>query len=198
MFSSKSYDYVITLKRSSTYHFIDWVSQLLLLIAVISFFMLFYTVYQSGQLSHIMENKNQLILVLIVVFIFFIWFRNRTKSAAHEIPYYYLAIAAAAAGWYFYSGNWKLTALYFVVALLEKPVKVLPEIAFDENEIVFNSFPKKTYSWKELNNVVVKDGIVTIDFKNNTLIQKETDADISAEDEKEFNNFCHLQLTANS
>ena len=53
---------------------------------------------------------------------------------------------------------------------------------------------QKTFDWNEVNNVILKDGLLTIDFKNNKLFQQlilNSDEDIS---EKEFNDFCKLQL----
>jgi hypothetical protein len=49
-------------------------------------------------------------------------------------------------------------------------------------------------SWDEVNNVILKDGLLTIDFKNNKLFQHiilNSEEDIS---EKEFNEFCRQQL----
>ena len=53
---------------------------------------------------------------------------------------------------------------------------------------------QKDVAWEEVNNVILKDGLLTIDFKNNKLFQHiilNSDEDIS---EKEFNEFCKEQL----
>lgn len=53
---------------------------------------------------------------------------------------------------------------------------------------------QKDVTWDEVNNVILKDGLLTIDFKNNKLFQHiilNSDEDIS---EKEFNEFCREQL----
>ena len=81
-----------------------------------------------------------------------------------------------------------------MAAALEKQVKFPVEIAFDDNEIVRNSFPKKYYYWNELNNVVIKDGMLTIDLKNNQLIQKEIEDSGSVKTEKDFNEYCRERL----
>ncbi|OYY22402.1 MAG: hypothetical protein B7Y69_06810, partial [Sphingobacteriia bacterium 35-40-8] len=57
-----------------------------------------------------------------------------------------------------------------------------------------NSFPKKHILWEELNNVVIKDGLLTIDFKNNKLLQKEIQSGSNAKDEQDFNEFCRNKL----
>lgn len=53
---------------------------------------------------------------------------------------------------------------------------------------------QKEMTWDEVNNVILKDGLLTIDFKNNKLFQHiimNSEEDIS---EKEFNEFCRQQL----
>ena len=53
---------------------------------------------------------------------------------------------------------------------------------------------QREVNWDEVNNVILKDGLLTIDFKNNKLFQHiilNSDEDIS---EKEFNEFCNQQL----
>jgi len=92
--------------------------------------------------------------------------------------------------------NWFL--LFFIVmALLEKMALTPEEIGFSDEEIVFSGMMKKTIRWNELNNVILKDGIISIDFNNNKLIQKETDdGDDEDEDasEEEFNLYCAERL----
>ena len=55
--------------------------------------------------------------------------------------------------------------------------------------VIIPSFFKRIVQWNELNNVILKDGIITIDYKNDHLFQ----ASIKEEepvDEMEFNSFC--------
>ena len=55
--------------------------------------------------------------------------------------------------------------------------------------VIIPSFFKRIIQWNELNNVILKDGIITIDYKNDHLFQ----ASIKEEepvDEMEFNSFC--------
>jgi hypothetical protein len=48
--------------------------------------------------------------------------------------------------------------------------------------------------WGEINNALIKDGLITIDQKNNKLFQKEIDSGVSLHVEKEFNDFCRQQI----
>jgi hypothetical protein len=88
--------------------------------------------------------------------------------------------------------------VYVIAAVIEKQVKFPREIAFDETEVVFNTFPRKHYQWNELSNVVLKDGLLTLDFKNNKLLQKEIDSQTTPQLEKEFNEFCKSMITTDS
>ena len=87
---------------------------------------------------------------------------------------------------------------FLAMALLEKFALMPEEIGFGEKEIVFSGLWAKKISWSDLNNVIWKDGIITIDYKNNTLIQRETDDDEDEGDydatEEEFNDYCEEQL----
>jgi hypothetical protein len=72
------------------------------------------------------------------------------------------------------------------------------ELGFSEKGIVFRSVFSKNIQWSELNNALIKDGILTLDYKNNKLFQAETDDDEDNEEydvgEDEFNEFCRAQL----
>lgn len=65
------------------------------------------------------------------------------------------------------------------------------KIIFSLEKILYPSFPNKTYLWNEVNNVMLKDNVLTIDLKNNKLIQAVIDKSSADEiDEKAFNEFC--------
>ena len=75
------------------------------------------------------------------------------------------------------------------IAALQKPI-----VSISESQVIYPSFPRKKIDWQELSNLMLKDGLLTIDFKNNKIIQQQI-ADISSTiDEKEFNDFCRQQL----
>lgn len=65
-----------------------------------------------------------------------------------------------------------------------------------EEEINYPSLPQRRITWNELNNVILKDGLLTIDFKNNRFIQQFIDESKTSVIEKEFNDFCSRQLKA--
>lgn len=63
-----------------------------------------------------------------------------------------------------------------------------------KKHISYPSFPKKNLAWAELNNIVLKDGLLTIDLKNNRFIQQPIDEMKTSVNEAEFNDFCREQL----
>ncbi|MEY3687901.1 MAG: hypothetical protein RIR84_742, partial [Bacteroidota bacterium] len=74
------------------------------------------------------------------------------------------------------------------------------EIGFSDQQIVRKGITTKTYAWSELNNVMIKDDLLTMDFKNNTLLQAYTDDEDDEEydvEDEEFNEYCKRQLTVN-
>jgi hypothetical protein len=67
-----------------------------------------------------------------------------------------------------------------------------------KQNILYPSIPKKKIQWAELNNIVLKDNILTIDLTNNKLIQYYTDQSSIQINEQEFNDFCTRQLAFES
>jgi hypothetical protein len=71
------------------------------------------------------------------------------------------------------------------------------EIGFAADHIRIGGWWPKRIPWSALKNVVLKDGLITIDYADNRLFQRETD-DLDDEEydgtEDEFNVFCRRQL----
>jgi hypothetical protein len=65
---------------------------------------------------------------------------------------------------------------------------------FTKYNIERKAFPYKKYSWADIENVILKDGILTIDFKDNKLIQAEVDPSTPI-DEAQFNSFSLTNLS---
>jgi hypothetical protein len=87
--------------------------------------------------------------------------------------------------------------LFILAGFFEKKMIQNKEIGFSHKEIMINGFFKKRINWEELNQVIIKDDIITIDFKNNKLIQSETDDEEDDDYEvgdDEFNTFCRNRI----
>jgi len=72
-------------------------------------------------------------------------------------------------------------------------IKISRVYVSDQN-ISYHFFLKKTIRWNQLNNLILKDGLLSIDFKNNKLIQLTIDESKNVINEQEFNDFCRQQL----
>ena len=53
---------------------------------------------------------------------------------------------------------------------------------------------KKSVSWDQLSNVMLKDGLLTIDYRSNKIMQAEIVDLAGMINEKDFNEFCSQRL----
>ena len=173
---------------------VDLISRLMLFLAIAAFgFTLVNVISING------FGKNAIIILAFITGIIGWWAYCYNRQKKGIMPFYRFGLLIATCGWIYLGGgiNW-IVIIYFFAVISEKQVKFPQEVAFDEKEIVFNTLPKKYYYWSNITNVVLKDGILTIDFKNNKLIQKEIETQTSVKEEQEFNEFCFTMLKAQS
>jgi len=180
------YDYIVVCKRPN-YKLIDGISQLMLLLSMISF--------ASSVESPATGIKSVVLSSLIVGITGWLIYSYYTQRKG-GIAFYRIGLIMGCIGWALQDGWQWMALVFFLASLLEKQVKFPVEIAFDNNEIVVNSLPKKYYYWNELSNAVIKDGILTLDMKTNKFIQKEIEDSGSAILEKDFNEFCRERIDA--
>ncbi|MEP6675922.1 MAG: hypothetical protein ABJA78_12230 [Ferruginibacter sp.] len=96
--------------------------------------------------------------------------------------------------WILYQYYWVVPILLLVVIM--NTIAGLPSVVyFFTDKIEFPSVPKKIIQWEELSNVVLKDQLLSIDFKNDRLLQAEID-DANSIDESAFNDFAKGHLAA--
>ena len=115
-----------------------------------------------------------------------------SKKALPE--FWHRSIFCVCAVVWYKEGFWWITIMLFVFILLDFITHRKLVVDVTEKKIIVPYVMQKTVDWDEVNNVILKDGLLTIDFKNNKLFQQlilNSDEDIS---EKEFNDFCKLQL----
>ena len=188
----KTYEFIVVLKKSSS-KIIDTISLLMLTFSMAVFAYEFSVRFKMAN-NHINANNG---LMLIWIFGILGWlFYCRSLQKRGLEAHYRFALLLAAWGWFMNPTAAWTSIIFLIAAVLEKPVKITPEYAFDEDGIVFNSFPQKKYDWSELNNAKLNAGMLTLDFKNNKLIQKEVNDDVPLSVEKEFNAYCGLQIKA--
>ena len=141
-------------------------------------------------------SKPVIPLIAGIGFIFFLLLWNVFKWKAGKPVYFSKAMLIAAIVWTRMPYWQWLVFVFAILAFLEHQAKYTLEIGFSSNEIVFNSLFKKRFQWSDLSNVVLKDGLVTVDFKNNRLFQKEIDEGEQEASEEEFNQWCRQQVVA--
>jgi len=126
-----------------------------------------------------------------------ITWRLRLRMQAGRVRHRYLLLLAAM-GWMFFTPAPWVGALFLLLTFLEFQAKRPLEIGFDRDRVVINSLFKQQFDWTAFDNIVLKDGLLTLDFKSNRLIQREVaddDEDDDA-DEDEFNAYCRERIAA--
>jgi len=129
-------------------------------------------------------------MATIAIFSAFIAFYSRYRSERSPLTGAFFVLSLA----WILADYWVVGVLNFLFMILHIAALQKPIVSVRENQVIYPSFPRKKIDWQELSNLIIKDGLLTIDFKNNKIIQQQI-ADISSTiDEKEFNDFCRQQL----
>ena len=114
----------------------------------------------------------------------------------HQQYLYAVAYAAIAIAWIKWEIYWMAILViiaYILYILSRRPLTV----SVTEEHIHYPSFPSRTIEWKDLSQVIMKDGLLTIDFRNNKMIQQMTE-NVSSKEEQEFNEFCRRIMAEQS
>jgi hypothetical protein len=184
------YDFVVTLKHSN-YKIYNIISVLICAMTIAAeIFALLNSLFFD-------YNWLNILLMLVIVFVIVSALINQNKK--ENIVTFKWALYASAFLWLLYPLHIVFIAISFIVAaLLEWQIKFPQEVGFSKEAITFNTFPFKNYTWQQLKNVMLKDNMLTLDFANNKIIQKETETDVLRETETEFNEFCKQQIGSGS
>lgn len=178
------YNYVVTIKNAQT-RFIDALGFLLSVVSLL----FFVREMIGGQDISFAYLLGSLFIIALVAYNLYQSFRNNRKV------YYSRALLIAALVWMkmpFY--QW-LSLVFIALAFLEYQAKYSIEIGFSDQEIVVNTLFKKRYTWADFNYVILKDGILTLDFTSNKVMQREVEDDEEDDaDEDEFNQWCEEKL----
>jgi hypothetical protein len=107
-----------------------------------------------------------------------------------QSPLLETSLFAAAFIWLYFGNTWMgiLIVLFAIIGFIanKKPV-----IIFSKEGIHYPSFPTKFYLWAEVAHAIFKDDILTIDLKNNKLLQFNIEKKIAnAIDSNNFNKYC--------
>jgi len=100
--------------------------------------------------------------------------------------------------------TWLIHSFYILFALLlllhflfKISLRTLRLVVAPEG-IRYPSFPAKMIPWSQIENLIVKDDLLTIDTKKNTLIQQliEPNSFIDSQELEAFNTYCQQQIKA--
>lgn len=179
------YQYVVVLKNQHT-RYINILGFLLGLLSIVFF------------VKELLEpGQTGFVYLIGVLFIAGVLAWNVYHSVHKgEKVYYSRALLIAALVWMKMPYYQWVSFVFIILALLEYQAKYSVEIGFSDNEIKFNTLFKKKYRWKDFTNIILKDGLLTLDFANNKILQREIedDDDDDDADEKEFNEYCQKRL----
>jgi hypothetical protein len=182
------YQYVVILKKNSE-RATDLLSILLVFLSGGSFLL---TALRSPH-----SNRTYFLVSIALILWAGLTFNllSKRKDRGIRVRYRYLLILAAI-GWVGTTSVPWIGLFFFVAAFLEYQTKRPLEIGFHYDRIVINTLIRQRHDWSAFNNIVLKDGLLTLDFKNNRLMQKEIadDEDEDDADEEEFNTWCRDQL----
>ncbi|MEI9959464.1 MAG: hypothetical protein WDM90_24805 [Ferruginibacter sp.] len=166
-----------------------------------SFFWFLYFLHLIAAFVIVINTKdkfqNNCAIAAIVVFIVLIALYYLLKN---KISLYYFQLAVFAVMILFWLLQMAWLAAIIMLAIIAFSFFVLKRkstaIFNKETVAIVRSLLKKTYQWKDIENVVLKDNLLSIDLKNNHLIQVEIAAESYSVDETSFNQFCSQLLSS--
>lgn len=179
-------DYVFTLPNTKA-KFYDTMGWLLIIIHLTAFSTLAYYESYSARRWYALLG-----VFLIAIPLVFEWFfrKPHQKSTALQS-----ALTSGSLVWILFLHYYTIGFISLVLVLFYYIARRDLKVLVNNEEIEYPSFPPKKIKWAELNNIILKDGMLTIDFKNNKLIQQMID-DTNRVDEHLFNQYCHERLAA--
>jgi len=82
-------------------------------------------------------------------------------------------------------------AILIIYGLIVKKLYKEPVVNVNTEGVIFKKmFANPVHAWDEFNNIILKDNLLTLDFKNNKLLQLTIVENETMVDEGSFNHFC--------
>ena len=184
------YDYVVTLKNERK-KYVDFIS---ILICILSF-LFFIKAFISAGFTDFIFLVAAILIAIIAGYNIYATYKHPAITR-----FYSRALMIAGLAWLVVpvtALKW-LSVPIIILSLVEKFSKANLEIGLDSNNVVINTLFKRRYNWSDFSNIVLKDNILTLDFKNNKVIQQETIDEPGDADEDEFNAWCREKLNGAS
>lgn len=165
--------------KQKFYNNIAWI--FLFLNFAVFIFLTFYDTYHYQALAFI---------VALALYVLMRWYLFRKAKVSQLIDEFVFFIPAA--GW-FGLHSYVIAIGCIIMGILYKLSLQKLQLVFTRTQIMKMNFPKKEFDWNEFNNVILKDRILTLDFKNNKLLQAEIEESQEI-NEVAFNSFAQSHL----
>ena len=153
----------------------------LLLNVSIFAFLLFYDAYRAVALSSILA------LAL------YISLRGYVSKKQNPGPFFDEFVFFIPAMCWFGLHSYILMIVLILMGFLYRFTMQQIKFVFTSKVVMKTNFPKRVFDWNLFSNVILKDNILTLDFKNNKLIQSEIETQ-QAFNEIEFNEFAQSKI----
>ena len=173
----QTYDIAIPNERLKTYRLITFI------ILSLNFFGFGFVFLKTvGTISYLS------ILLLIINAVPWSYYLLNKKHLKY--PLLDITFVASACMW-FYIGNIWMAVFLILFIVIGFFANKKPVIHFSETEIIYPAFPPKKYVWADVVQVLWKDDILSIDLKDNKLLQFNIDKGFAEGfDVEGFNGFC--------
>ena len=128
------------------------------------------------------------IAVSIILFTMAVWVNKLFVQFRVNIS---LLLCIAAVILFIATGSLPFAAVLAVYSLAFKKLYVKPIVKVNIKGVSIKKlFGSPIHSWGEFNNIILKDNLLTLDFKNNKLLQLTLVENEDSVDENNFNTFC--------
>lgn len=154
---------------------------MLLLNLIIFTFLLFYDAYHAVAVTSIMA---------LALYVLLRWYVFKKYNSNHFFDEFVFFIPAMC---WFGLHNYILMLVLILMGFLYRFSLQKLKFVFTAEKVIKINFPKREFDWNLFSNVVLKDNILTLDFKDNKLIQAEIEKSQNL-NEKQFNLFAQSQL----
>ena len=180
----KKYKIVLQNKKEKIYSIISW------LIIFLNFLAFIYLGIAkiTEQIKYPLFGAS----LLAVLLIFYLIKKDKKESKNNKFIIFFIIIFLIWSLMGFYLPAAINLGLFFFQNITWRKLEIL----IADESITYPSFPKKVIQWNELSNIILKDDLLTIDFKNNKIIQQLIEKTEHPVNEKEFNDFCRNHLSS--
>jgi hypothetical protein len=175
-----NYSIVLPNTKAATYRLVT------LIVAILNCLMFAFILFSDGTERNesmaitglVINGAGLLFFILVAYFQFNLSFRIEIEMIVTSILWACM-------------GKYLLAVFLLLFAIIGFYANKKWVIHFNKEGIRYPSFPPKQFSWAEVEQVILKDDILTIDLRNNKLFQFTIDRNVNASiHENAFNEFC--------